>query len=161
MTGELRRLNMLKVRDVMAKGAICIAAGESMDQVAQALRERGISGLPVVNEDGRCIGIISAMDFVTRVTAGGAGAAGRSGGDTAESFMTRGAICVTPDSMMAEAARIMRDQHVHRLPVIDEQTRLLGVITSTDVVAAVVNAMDEAHQSEENVRSDQKRRAVS
>jgi CBS-domain-containing membrane protein len=63
--------------------------------------------------------------------------------DTVQDHMSRSVQSVRPEQTLLTAARIMCAQHVHRLPVLDVEGRSIGLLTSMDVVAALVNAIDE------------------
>ncbi|NLX55634.1 MAG: CBS domain-containing protein [Planctomycetaceae bacterium] len=137
------RLMTLKVKDVMTRKVICVTDNQRLSDAAGLFLEKGISGAPVVDQDGRCVGVLSAIDYVRRAhSTRGAGVT-----DTAGEFvygeMSPGVRFVQPEQTLLMAARIMCEKHVHRLPVLDLDGKPVGLITSMDVVAALVNAIDE------------------
>jgi CBS domain-containing protein len=127
------RLMTLKVKDVMTRKVICVAKNQPLSDAAGLFLEKGISGAPVIDEHGRCVGVLSAIDYVRR-----AHALRRVGGE-----MSSGVRSVQPEQTLLTAARIMCEKHVHRLPVLNLDGKPVGLITSMDVVAALVNAIDE------------------
>lgn len=161
MPVALDRLRSLRVRDVMNRHVVCVSATQAMNLAAAAFVAHGISGAPVVDEQGRCVGVISAADFVCREGAAekdGTAAAGPAvvrrephgpweiqevRPDRVSAHMSPAVQSVAAEAPLVEAARIMCAQHVHRLPVLDAQGRPEGMVTSLDVVAAVVQAVDE------------------
>jgi CBS domain-containing protein len=164
MNSAIERLLTLRVSDVMSRDVVILSAEQSMASAATLLSRKGISGAPVADDQGRCSGILSATDFVVRDAAlaekhlaGAAAAEGTAGGRRCEAscsaeaadgqrvarHMSTAVQTVEADRPLMTAARIMCADHVHRLPVVDKQNRLLGLITSLDIVAAVVNAIEE------------------
>jgi CBS domain-containing protein len=116
--------------------------------------DKGISGLPVVDDDGRLVGIITEADFVKQE-------ADRSHrryrrlldalfgerehqpvGDTVGDAMTRHPITVDPETRVAEAAREMADRSIKRLPVVDHTGRLAGIVSRADIMQAFVRSDD-------------------
>jgi predicted transcriptional regulator len=98
---------------------------------AQLLARENITGVPVVNGQGRCIGILSATDFLTLWAWGGDGDA------EVRHHMTADPVTVPPTTPLGELARQMIDAHIHRVIVVDERQRPIGVVASTDILAAV------------------------
>jgi len=171
MVATLDRLRSLRVADVMSRGVVPIQSHQTMAEAARVLIEHQISGAPVVNEQGRCVGILSATDFVSqarsadglrstvaacekvlvRDTLDGPWVISDAFDDRVAAQMTAAVQTVAAHASILEASRIMTAQHVHRLPVIDDDGHLAGMITSSDIVAAFVQAMDEADQAEETL----------
>jgi CBS domain-containing protein len=166
MVATLDRLRSLRVADVMSREVVVIQAHQTMEEAARVLGEHQISGAPVIDEHGKCVGILSAGDFVSRARAAGrlvstvaacekALAREAPGGpwqiadvfdDRVVARLTPAVQTVTPQAALGEAARMMCAQHVHRLPVLDSWGRPVGMITATDIVAALVQVVDEADQ---------------
>jgi len=148
----------LVARDVMQRDVITIDAAATVLDAYRLFVEEEISGAPVVDEDGRVMGVLSARDLLrviseerdtalvqtsyfrdTEEFSGPDWAngpedfqdrlAGRTVGDT----MTPGAIVVALDAPIAQVARTLRGQRVHRVLVVDDD-RLVGLITSFDLV---------------------------
>ena len=122
------------------------------------LRSRRISAFPVLDDAGRVIGVVSEGDLIVKaaVQAGGtsllaalrhvredAKAAGLTAGD----LMTEPAVTIGPDAPVEEAARLMYDRRVKRLPVVDLGGRLLGIISRVDLLA-VYSRLDEEIRAE-------------
>ncbi len=66
------RLMTLKVKDVMTRKVICVAKNQRLSDAAGLFLEKGISGAPVIDEHGRCVGVLSAIDYVRRAHAAAA-----------------------------------------------------------------------------------------
>jgi CBS domain-containing protein len=155
MTTPLDRLRSLRVADVMSRRVVSVSAAQSMDEAAETFVRSEVSGAPVVDDMGRCSGMLSALDFVKRRAPSGARAGVSSWDERVEGHMTPAVQSIKASAPLAEAARIMAIAHVHRLPVLDDQARPQGMITALDVVSALVHAVDEA--DDEAGRADRRR----
>lgn len=161
----LERLRTLRVSDAMTKHVVCVSLHQTMAEAAQVLVENEISGAPVVDEQGRCVGVLSATDFVRHQR--GATTSGESDtesrvvvtrhheplfieevrNDLVETHMSPAVQSIFHDAFLLDAAQMMCAAHLHRLPVIDEHHRPVGMITSLDLVAAMLKAAEEARRS--------------
>ena len=136
----------MRVVDVMTADVVAAQPEWSLKQAARAMIEAGVSGLPVVGSDGSVIGIITEADFIETE-------AGRAAGrqrlfDTVfgekrtrvpsavEAAMTKYPILVDRNTTIAEAARLMADRKVKRLPVVDPDGRLEGIVSRADILVA-------------------------
>lgn len=138
------------VADVMSTDVAYVGPEASLKQVAELMVERRISGVPVVDAEHRVLGVVSEADIVvksvTRPAAGDlvARLSGRETADerrlnatTAYEAMTEPALTIAPDRPLSEAARVMLDAGVNRLPVVTG-ARLAGIVTRGDLVRAFV-----------------------
>ncbi|MFE5806094.1 CBS domain-containing protein [Streptomyces sp. NPDC056491] len=117
------------VDDVMTHAAVSIDRGTAFKDIVEALRMWNVSALPVLSEEGLVIGVVSEADLLPREQ--GAGTAGVT---TAEQLMTRPAVTVTMDAAIPAAARLMARSHLKRLPVVDGDGRLTGVVSRGDLL---------------------------
>ena len=99
--------------------------------VHRMFAEEEIHGAPVVDDDGLVRGVVSTLDILRAVNDGTESAL------DAEDVMTKDLVWVPPDMPIVEVAQIMRDQHIHRVLVIDEG-ELLGVLTTFDLLRAFI-----------------------
>lgn len=150
MDSAISRLQSLTVHDIMARDVVWVASRQHMSEVARLLLEHDISSAPVVDEQGTCIGILSASDFLRRdaVEPHDGVLPHRSRpewkpDDVAATFMSTGVQSVPEQTPLLLAARIMTAQHVHRLPVVDHHGRPVGIISTMDIIAALLNALQE------------------
>jgi CBS domain-containing membrane protein len=150
----MHRLRELTVGDVMNKQVVAVGARESMPEVAQFFLDHGISAAPVTEETGRFVGILSATDFLRRDKESRDNGLYRSplshglemrdcSADMACAYMPDAVQTVALHTPLVQAARIMATAHLHRLPVLDAEQRVAGMISTMDVTAAMVNLMDE------------------
>jgi CBS domain-containing protein len=142
----------MKVEDVMTKDPITIGPKTPLKDVADILVAKGISGLPVVGVAGEPLGVISEADLLVKAAGPEPEARGPFGWRwllhgvpndesrpklatrTAGEAMSSPAIRIRPDCSVAEAARLMIDKQVNRLPVVDDYGRVTGIVTRADLV---------------------------
>jgi CBS domain-containing protein len=145
------------VRDVMTRRVVSVREDASFKEMADMLRRTRISAFPVIDKANRVIGVVSEADLLVKeaVQATGTsliaalrhvGEEDKAKGVTAADLMTRPAITIGPDASVAEAARIMYDRRIKRLPVVDAAGRLLGVISRADVLAVFSRPDEEIRQ---------------
>ena len=157
------RIASLRVSDVMAKAPITtVEPTAEMSSVARLFAQRELHSAPVVEDSGRCIGIVTASDFVQRtrsLAASEPDGLGRPMAPAEDAVMIESkslgtvADCMTtaiqaihPSTSLIQAARVMAEAHLHVLPVI-EHDKPVGILSNIDIVAALVNAFDEARNS--------------
>lgn len=137
---------MLKVKDLMTRDLLTLAPNTTIREAAEILATEHVSGAPVVRA-GAPIGMISARDLLDFIAGLPADPDAVSGGmehgilddHTVEEAMTRGPLTtIAPEAPASRAAEIMQQEQVHRLPVV-EHGRLVGIITTTDLVKAVAD----------------------
>jgi CBS domain-containing protein len=133
------------VRDVMTSRVVAVRSDASFKEMVARMRESRISAFPVVDGSGRVIGVVSEADFLNK-EAEQADIQGvlasllyfrshaKAAGVTADELMTSPAVTVGPDTPVVDAARLMRDRRVKRLPVVNATGHLIGIISRTDVL---------------------------
>ena len=137
-------------RDMMATDVISVKPDTPLHEVAEAMGGRGISGVPVVDEDTRVVGVISEKDFLTRmgdesprnfmaVIANCLKARGCIAlpirAKKAQDIMTSPAITARVDTPFSEIVDVMARRAINRVPVVDDKGRLVGIITRNDLIA--------------------------
>lgn len=147
------------VEDVMTRQVITVLPTTPLREVARLLVERGVSGLPVVDEQGAVVGVVSEGDLL--VKAGGADAVphrplarlfgeshetqealARVEARTAGDAMTAPAVTIGADASLQAAAALMVEHGIKRLPV-TRDGRLVGIVTRADFVRSFVRSDDE------------------
>jgi CBS domain-containing protein len=116
----------MNVRDVMTPNPRTVSPNESLQAAAQIMREEDTGVVPVV-ENGRLVGLVTDRDMVVRAVAHGMPPTERVG-----QIATKEIEAVTPDISTKEAARIMAEHQVRRLPVV-ENGRLVGIVSLGDL----------------------------
>ena len=116
----------LPVAVLMTREVMCVREDASVESIKDLLGEHEISGAPVVDADGKLIGVVSKTDFL------------RSQGDavprTVADIMTRVPLAIPEGASVGQAAALMAYEGVHRLPVTTEGEEVIGVISSLDVL---------------------------
>ncbi len=118
----------MKVKDVMTKGAECIGPDASIQEAAQRMKSLDIGPLPVCEND-RIVGFITDRDIAIRGVAEGC--------DTKSTMvrdlMTPGVVACFEDQDVSEAAEKMREKQIRRLVVLNENKRLVGIVSLGDL----------------------------
>jgi CBS domain-containing protein len=138
------------VRDVMTTRVVAVRQDASFKEMATALRENRVSAFPVLDGDGKVIGVVSEADLLTKQALDGGydgmpgmitgllrrREQGKARGMTAGDLMTGPAVTAVPEDAVEDAAKLMRKRKVKRLPVLDTEGRLAGIISRADVLSA-------------------------
>ncbi|MGW6058093.1 CBS domain-containing protein [Streptomyces sp. NPDC055189] len=150
-----------KIGSVMTSEVVSAQYGTPFKEVARRLSEYRISGLPVIDADDKVVGVISETDLLAREPQapdparpqrrvrlprmGGAAREGRTKATarTAGQLMSTPPVCVHADTTIAEGARRMAQHEVERLPVVDDEDRLVGIVTRRDLLQVFLRADDE------------------
>jgi CBS domain-containing protein len=150
----MRPLNRttLVAADVMTPEPVCIDPGDSARSLGRLLAEHDISGVPVVDANGRAIGIVSRRDLLRRSFDGTGNRppaflfetlaeTGVEVGEfadedlpTVEDLMTPEPACVPPDMPVTDLARLMSERRIHRVIVTDRVGIPVGIVTSLDLL---------------------------
>jgi CBS domain-containing protein len=145
----------VKVSDVMTSEVKTISGEEPLKEAARVMVKAGISGLPVVDDNRRVVGIITEADFVTaeadrswgrqrrRLLANFLGEADHPKAKSVADVMTKNPHTVDGGSTVTEAARKMTELNVKRLPVVTPDGTLCGIISRADVMGAFARPDDE------------------
>ncbi|MFE0642709.1 CBS domain-containing protein [Streptomyces sp. NPDC058877] len=115
------------VADLMTPTAVAVQRGTSFKEIARLLDEYGVTAVPVVDEEDRPVGVVSEADLLRRHTTKG-------GASTAEGMMSSPVVTARPSWTAIEAARLMERHRVKRLPVVDAEGRLIGVLSRSDLL---------------------------
>jgi CBS domain-containing protein len=146
------------VSEIMDSSPATIAPDAPVDEVVTKMRAHELPGLPVVDAEGRCVGMVTEADLVLPDDEGDLhlphyinlfggtvfleplgrfeSRLRKAFASTAEDMMTREPLTVEPDTTVREAARVIHDSGHNRLPVVEGE-RLVGVVTRVDVLGAL------------------------
>ena len=151
------------VRDVMTTQVVAVRKDASFKEMITRMRTARISAFPVVDQGGKVVGVVSGADLLNKeadqATSPGTIAGllhfrfhEKAAGVTAGELMTSPAVTIGPDAPVTEAARVMRDRRVKRLPVVNGTGHLIGVISRADVLSVFTRAdTDIRHEVTEEV----------
>ncbi len=120
----MRQREIKVVRSVMT-AATTIKPETSIEEAARLMIEKSVNHLPVVDAEGKLVGIVTSWDVAKAVAA--------KKGKAVEEIMTRNVIVTHPDEPVEIAARKMEQHNISALPVIDAKKRVLGLVTSEDL----------------------------
>ncbi|KUF12892.1 CBS domain-containing protein [Streptomyces silvensis] len=150
-----------KVGTVMTTDVVRTTSDTSFKEVAQLLNRHRISGLPVVDDEQYVIGVLSETDLMVRqaeaedpytpapahrrpkLLRSTRRRAAKAKARTAGQLMSQPAVTVHAEDTVAEAARTMAQHRVERLPVVDEEERLVGIVTRRDLLQVFLRPDDE------------------
>jgi CBS domain-containing protein/anti-sigma regulatory factor (Ser/Thr protein kinase) len=131
----------LKIREVMTTELRTASPDMPIAKVLDILRIHRISGVPVL-EEGRLVGIISLEDIVRALTKNDLSA-------TTSQYMTRKVVTVASYEPVVQAIRTFTEEQLGRLPVVDEEGKLVGMITKGDITRGILVALQKDYQEEE------------
>jgi CBS-domain-containing membrane protein len=156
-----KSLLALTAHDLMTQTLVMVPREMSLPMAARLLSRANVSGAPVIGEDGRCVGVLSATDFIHWAETAGRNTlqnrqeacaswqildADELPEEAVGRFMTADPVTVTPTAPIGELAHMMLDAHIHRVIVVDHDHRPIGIVSTTDILAAVARA-EHAHES--------------
>lgn len=155
---DIRRIH---VSDAMSRDLVHVFVSDTVQEALELMRNNRVSGLPVVDGRGHCVGVISASDILdlTQEMEDDIAAASRVGAPfqqlalerladsdlatrVVNEVMTHEVVSVRPDATLAKAAKLILDKQVHRVVVVDESNRLVGIVSTTDILRAVAGSGD-------------------
>jgi CBS domain-containing protein len=135
------------VRDIMTTGVVTVRPDTSCQKLAVMFREHRVSGFPVTADDGTVVGVVSKSDLLALVAGRHRRGHPAAGQATASDLMTHPAVTISPDDLVRTAARLMQSHRVQRLPVVDRDGRLEGIVSRSDVLSVF-------HRDDEEIRRE-------
>ncbi len=148
-----------RVRDVMSRDVVSVRAFTPYKQIVRILLDHGISAVPVLDDGGHVTGVVSQADLIEKEARQAAQATAsrrpvtwrsrvirqKATAASAGTLMTGPAITVGPDAPVSTAAWLMSRHNVKRLPVVDDEGLLLGVVSRGDLLAPYLRPDDEIY----------------
>jgi CBS-domain-containing membrane protein len=146
-----RLLNTLKAGNIMSKTVVLLEQDLALVQAAALLAEKNISGAPVVNSDGKLVGVVSEKDFLREMGFGATPSfmqiatnclnnkscmIGRLHNRTVGHIMTKPPITGAPEMTIGTISALFAERGINRLPIVDDDGRPVGVVTRTDLAHA-------------------------
>ena len=142
-------------KDIMTKRVVTIRNKETVHDALLLMVENRLAALPVVNQAGRCVGVISQSDLIAEardkdleneeLAAGhslaelifGATSFDELTSERVEDMMSDQVVMAAPDELVTSVADKMLGQQVHHIPVVDGQENLVGIVSTMDILAAL------------------------
>ena len=116
----------MNIRDVMTPNPRTVSPADSIQSAAAIMRDEDTGVVPIV-DNGRAVGVVTDRDIVVRAVADGSQL-----NQTVGQIATNAVVCATPDMSTREAAQLMSDHQVRRLPVVENE-RLVGIVSIGDL----------------------------
>jgi CBS domain-containing membrane protein len=148
----MERLNRsVTAGQIMTRDVVWVKAENSILEVAEVMAEKKVSGVPVLDQENRVVGIISEKDFLSRLSEGSPqnvmGVFARClqskkclaqplKGQEAKDIMSTPVISLRPENTLLEISRLFHDRKINRAPVLNPQDRLLGIVSRGDIIQA-------------------------
>jgi len=132
------------VKDVMTAEVVAVKRETTFKEMAAVLRRYRVSALPVVDDTGRVVGVVSEADLLAKEALADPGVVAellhhkdvrKAEGLTAGDLMTRPAVTAAPEDPVEQAVRMMHFMRVKRLPVVNSGGQLVGIVSRSDVLA--------------------------
>lgn len=145
LNAQRRQWQAVRCRDIMSRDVVSVGASDSVDEAWARLAHHKVKALPVLGADGKLVGIVSLHDFFIGQSAPVPDRVPRmSTARRVEDIMTRRVRTARPEQAMADLVQGFSDGGLHHMPVVDEQNRVVGMITQSDLVAALFMAQPAA-----------------
>ena len=137
------------VQDVMTTDVVAIGESARCKDILTGMRQRRVSACPVLDVAGRVIGVVSEADLLVKEVgpepftgpgrslraSGRRGERAKAAGVTAAELMSTPPVMISPDASVAEAAKLMYERGVKRLPVVDSDGQLAGIVSRIDLLS--------------------------
>lgn len=118
----------MQVQDVMSPNPACCAPTTRLDEAAKLMAQHDCGELPVLDEGGRPIGVVTDRDICCR------GVAEAKGPDAAvREVMSQPIVTTTPDADLDDCCRTLEDNQIRRIPVVDETGKCCGMVAQADI----------------------------
>ena len=121
--------------DVMTRDVYTVCANEKMSAAVEKILENHVTGAPVVSGNGACVGVLSSKDLLDQGVKD-------YGDDKVAKYMTSPAVTVSEDHTLAEVASVFQTNSIHRVPVVDDHGRVVGIISPLDIDHANISRRD-------------------
>ncbi len=126
----------MKVKEAMHKDAKWVSPDTPISRIAKMMKDLDVGALPVGKED-RLVGMVTDRDIICRAIAGSSDPSRL----TAQEVMTKGIVYCKADEDIEDALRLMESKQIRRLPVIDDNKRMVGMLSLGDVSHAVARTL--------------------
>jgi CBS domain-containing membrane protein len=149
---QIRLASQVPVKDVMTRTVVTVKQDADLHEAARILSENRISGMPVVSDNNQVIGVISEADILTMAgmkkdhtfkdivrTILGEHVPGRKGGNRVKDVMSFPPITSKADDHITDVAKVLDEKRFKRMPVVDDDGKLIGIISRADIVRAIGN----------------------
>jgi CBS domain-containing protein len=141
----------MKAKEIMIRDVVFANENDTIRKFIRELNDNHITGAPVLNDAGDLAGIVSvkdiinALDNLLRVKLSAEEIKETRGRfNWVKGIMTKDVITVGPDTEVKDVFKLMVDKHIHRVPVVDKEGKVIGIISTSDAHKAIVKYVKEA-----------------
>ena len=121
----------MKAKELMTPSPCCASTQDSARDVARLMRDNDCGAIPVVDENNAVVGMITDRDLAIRALAEGKNADSKVG-----ELMTASPCCASVDDSVRDIQRLMSDNQVRRIPIVDAKGKCVGIISQADLARA-------------------------
>ena len=118
----------MKAEDIMTPDPACCAPDDKVSEAARLMADNDCGQIPVTDESGKLVGVITDRDIACRCVA-----EGKPSDTPVSEIMSSTPVTVTPDTSVEECCGKMEDNQVRRLPVVDESGKCCGMVSQADI----------------------------
>ena len=133
----------MKVKDIMSTDVVCLSRDDTVEHAAQLMEQNGIGSIPVC-DGSTVVGIVTDRDITLRTVASGSGM-----NQTVGQVMTPNPVVAQPETDIHDAARLMSDNQIRRIPIV-QQGSLVGIVSLGDI-STDPQLQDNAEQALKNI----------
>ncbi|HEY6774103.1 MAG TPA: HPP family protein [Oxalicibacterium sp.] len=162
MQAYRRQIGGVKCADIMSKDVISVSFGTELADAWQRLQEHDLTALPVVDRGNHVIGIVTKADYLRHAEEEMHEGLGKrlaqlilpsqlahtDKHEVVGQIMTKDVITAREDQSITDLVPLMSDDELHQLPIVDEKNRLVGLISQTDLIAALYEHAMAGHTNE-------------
>lgn len=135
---QQRQWQAVRCRDIMSRDVVHVAPGDSVDEAWKRLAHHKVKALPVVDDIGRLVGIVSLHDFfIGHHPPSAERMPHMTTAQRVDEIMTRRVRTVLPETTIGDLVQGFSDGGLHHMPVVDDDDHLIGMVTQSDLVAAL------------------------
>ena len=135
---QRRQWQAVRCRDIMSRDVVHVAPGDSVDEAWKRLAHHKVKALPVVDDIGRLVGIVSLHDFfIGHHQPSAERMPQMTSALRVDEIMTRRVRTVLPENTIGDLVKGFSDGGLHHMPVVDDDDHLIGMVTQSDLVAAL------------------------
>lgn len=144
-----RHFGNLRCVDIMSRPVFAVEPGVAQKEALALMKQERVKALPVVDSDGVVLGIVSASDFMEQATANAPEGVwhklrhlvGKRSGSQVQALMNSEFQVVQADCLLVDLMHLFSAGSYHHLPVVDQQKKLVGIVTQTDLIRALSAAI--------------------
>ena len=137
----------MKCKEIMTKDPVCCLPDDEVQKAAELMKDEDVGVIPIIEDEDTktLLGIVTDRDLALRVVAEGRDIAST----RIKDVMTTGAVSCRPDDDLQKALDAMEENQVRRIPVIDSNQKLIGIISQADVATRLAEPKKTAEVVEE------------